>query len=410
MRARAIGLLISVLSSCADEPRRIDVELRDGEDVTVIPIDDLAHGDRIVFRLPSNIVGFSIASFAHEGTVGAYYIVSPSGIRWVDDYRVGKNPELLLSDLLVSVAAVPQTDVFGTMDVEPGDWHVRFGGSIDRAELWIRRTEDGRFRGGTVDVDAYVAPNILDNQESYVRSVLEATFPWVGLTLGDVRYLSLPAEYTVLDASEFEAALTATSGERMPMLNVLFVAMLNNLDGTVRGKAARLPGYSGSRTLASGVAVALEGTLEEDVYILRHEMGHFMGLFHTTDYPTGVVDPLLDTPQCDETLIETAHHECPDAGNLMSPWMILDGLTESQERVIRGSSAYRGLSSAKSMTASISFSSPISPTIVPTEVRKVTFSMEERPMISCSGVRVETPSNGVSCRSGSFRVCLALAR
>ncbi|GEM_PF-3392756 len=351
MRATLVGLLALALPSCADEPRRIDIELSDTEDLTVIPVEHVSHGDRIVFALPRNVLGFSIVSFGHEYEtgVGVYRVVSPSGIRFVDDYRVGRHPALILSHRIVSAAAVPQTDAFGTMDIEPGDWHAVFGGSMDRAELWIRRTEDGRFHGGTVDVDAYVAPDILDNQDSYVASVVEATFPWAGLALGEVRYLSLPAVYTIMDPTEFEEALAVTSGESRPVLNVLFVALLDepNPNGTIGGKTPRVPAYPYSGTPASGIAVTLWGSHDDDIHKFRHEMGHFMGLFHTTEYHA-VADPLFDTPECNNAVIGNTPLECPDADNLMFPSPIGQKLTESQKQVIQASSTYRGLLSTPS--------------------------------------------------------------
>jgi hypothetical protein len=76
---------------------------------------------------------------------------------------------------------------------------------------------------------------------------------------------------------------------------------------------------------------------------LRHEAGHFAGLFHTSEFAPGYGDPLSDTPQCDDpaTLLET----CPDFGNAMFPGGLSTPGTLSplQVRVVQASALYRGV-------------------------------------------------------------------
>src|SRR5262249_2087756 len=70
-------------------------------------------------------------------------------------------------------------------------------------------------------------------------------------------------------------------------------------------------------------------------FIIAHETGHQLGLFHTTEYNGLDFDPLPDTPQCSQAPYDTDHdglmfpEECVglDANNLMF-WLI-----DSQEQL-----------------------------------------------------------------------------
>lgn len=121
------------------------------------------------------------------------------------------------------------------------------------------------------------------------------------------------------------------------------------------GIAAGIPGSLGTEGPANGVLVGL-GYPTEDNYLVRdaeetakiaaHEIGHFLGLYHTTE-ASGAVDVLDDTPFCmseedkaptnDE--ISITAENCPDGFNLMFPFVREDGLpaiilTDDQRFVI----------------------------------------------------------------------------
>jgi hypothetical protein len=50
---------------------------------------------------------------------------------------------------------------------------------------------------------------------------------------------------------------------------------------------------------------------------MAHEIGHYLGLFHTTETDGSTTDPLDDTPNCVGRAFPDA---CPDLTNLMFPY------------------------------------------------------------------------------------------
>ncbi|MCP4321518.1 MAG: hypothetical protein GY787_06640 [Alteromonadales bacterium] len=123
------------------------------------------------------------------------------------------------------------------------------------------------------------------------------------------------------------------------------------------GIAAGIPGSLGTTGDANGVMVSL-GIYNDQAYIetsliaatAAHEMGHFLGLFHTTEAakvfngPFDSFDPLLDTPNCKFTEAGELPpiNTCPDIDNLMFPLAREDGqlstnLTHDQRFILRNS-------------------------------------------------------------------------
>jgi hypothetical protein len=89
----------------------------------------------------------------------------------------------------------------------------------------------------------------------------------------------------------------------------------------------------------------LWGTTDDvlsDANVLRHEAGHFAGLFHTTEWTPGEEDPLSDTPSCADV---NGLEACPDFSNVMFPFGATTPgeLTAQQARVVQGSALYRGV-------------------------------------------------------------------
>jgi len=80
---------------------------------------------------------------------------------------------------------------------------------------------------------------------------------------------------------------------------------------------------------------------------MAHELGHFVGLYHTSELTAGdFCDPIPDTPKCLDHTYETIS-DCPDRTNLMFPvyWAATGGIgvtaSPTQVRISRGSPILR---------------------------------------------------------------------
>lgn len=130
----------------------------------------------------------------------------------------------------------------------------------------------------------------------------------VGLSIGEVRLHevvgALRTRYQVLEGEapplgqppELDELYRLSAGGNRPSVNIFFVRMIEGALGIASG----IPGPHGMNgTGASGVAIAVDvvppGELDD---VIVHELGHFMGLFHTTELDGSVFEPLGDTAEC----------------------------------------------------------------------------------------------------------------
>jgi hypothetical protein len=71
---------------------------------------------------------------------------------------------------------------------------------------------------------------------------------------------------------------------------------------------------------------------------MAHEIGHFLGLRHTTEHGGSEHDPISDTPECSDPQNGTS---CRDHRNFMFPFSITgvnqEGVTDGQTYVLKRS-------------------------------------------------------------------------
>lgn len=171
--------------------------------------------------------------------------------------------------------------------------------------------------GDALDLDVYLAggngwtsrdgapPPPLTEAVEALREVLAPA----GLAIGEVRVHDvvggLRRRFEMLTGSEgllgappdLPVLYRLSAGARRPAVHVFLVRFIEGALGIASG----IPGpHALPGTGASGVAIAAD-LVESPTHlglVMAHEIGHFAGLFHTSEADGSVFDPLTDTPEC----------------------------------------------------------------------------------------------------------------
>lgn len=202
--------------------------------------------------------------------------------------------------------------------------------------------------GTTLDLNVYIVDvngvtAATAGEDANFTEVLDEVariYGQVGVEVGQHRFYDVSAD----DAARFGVLRSETEvpellkrsvrpGDDLASVlsvNVFFVGEFA-MRGTI-GISYGLPGPAGLHgTHGSGVVFTAEymGRSIEDALgdstngnkytalLLAHEVGHWLGLFHTTEQGGQMHDPLTDTPQCNNP---NRADDCPDWGNLMFPF------------------------------------------------------------------------------------------
>lgn len=241
--------------------------------------------------------------------------------------------------------ATPQISHPETFPVANGTWTFQFGSSTPtRVSIWRRATTDGAFHGGVLDVNVFVPDGIIADVD-LTNALADAFNDWGGIELGEVRVYSVSDEYVAVDDQNVFALLEETAvASGRPALNIMGTL---EIGGSFEGAAGFSLGLPGVPVLHGTSSSAVVWQIQNDDYfdaiILRHEAGHYAGLFHTSEYEPGLVDPLDDSPACSDVI--ALYDTCPDYDYSMFPSGGSGaGLFSQQEaKVLQGSAIYRGV-------------------------------------------------------------------
>ncbi|MEZ4302592.1 MAG: hypothetical protein R3B70_47120 [Polyangiaceae bacterium] len=323
------------------------------ESLAELDLGEVTFNAQIPFPIPEKTLGFTVQAegLQPDDIVGVFRLRPPSGNSVILNYAMSGHDTQVFGGLGFIAASDPQADSADAWPVKPGSWKVTFGsdgnsGDTTKARVWVRRTSDGAFHGGVVDVNLFIVQGVATT--SYMNQVLNAFFPYAGLEKGTVNIYSADSSFaTISSQQEYRDMLKATGGVGdAPAINLFVVDNFSNAAfGGAIGVAGGIPGSPMRHgTTQSGLAYDPSGDPGYDATVLMHEIGHLGGLFHTTEFQIVETDPLSDTAECPSATIQNNPGQCPDKSNVMFP--IAYGattFTNAQLIVLQGSALYRGI-------------------------------------------------------------------
>lgn len=303
--------------------------------------------DRNRFSLEENALGAYIAARTPSQFSQPWIrrLAAPSEALVVDG-ALPSNDAMFIG-LGVASMVIPSVQHPEMFPPASGSWSVFVDDASPNTSVSVleRRTVDGAFHGGVLDVNVFVVPGVGD--VDYIRSQVEVGFAdFAGIELGEIRFFDAPDSlFEVDDGNYFEAQEITASAPQGQAVTLLAVGYIG---GSLEGAAGFSPGApadpighgSGSSTLVWWVQN--DGFF--DSIIVRHETGHYAGLFHTTEFDPSLSDPLDDTPACPFLDFDN-FQSCPDFEHVMFPTGGSGAgiLSPSQIAVIQGSAIYRGV-------------------------------------------------------------------
>ena len=337
---------------CAPDPSRpFNPETFEGLPFEVVCQPSVDGSARLAFEVGAGVSSYLITPLIKDGTeLAPRSITRPSGevidfggANWFQAisaqlYGGGMNPTI-----------VPATAQHAAQ-LEAGTHDYLVETSASEACYYVLSEEAP---GDTIDFNIYFvdvpglsaefAPSNASMQ--VVLDTFDLIFGSVGYGIGQVRYFDITgddaAAFGVIQ-SQGDVADLVTLSQRpgqtyddVLSVNIFFVRSFA-MGGAI-GISMGLPGPAGLHgTHGSGVAFTAEylgtetesptgGTVSGDVLtaqVLAHELGHYLGLFHTSESNGANHDPLPDTPECQQIGLD-----CPDLTNLMFPYAGTDHTT-----------------------------------------------------------------------------------
>lgn len=297
--------------------------------------------------IPADAIAFTIeATGGASDTAGLGELIGPGDEIYENTSATGQY--IWIPGTEVFTAQVPNTDRTGLQLVSGGGTY-RFrvrrlgGASSTNVRVIIERRAGGIGGNEVLDLNVFLANAITptaataatDTRLQAILTRIDAILAQQGIRLGAVDYYDVTdSTYDNVTSAEFGDMLQLTSTATHERLNLFFVNQA--IGGGVVGVSATLGGPKKNGTSLSGVMSVYSGFSTNTVgLIAAHEVGHFLGLYHTVEQ-SGSHDFIDDTAEC---LASGTNGACSvTGGGYLMHWQAVGGadISDGQGLVIRG--------------------------------------------------------------------------
>ena len=302
----------------------------------------------IEFEVPDDGISLTVTLTPRDASVAPVFVrlMAPGGVPLYEFFDEESSPMTFTHTTYAKATMIyPNAP---ELDLPPGTYQVQIGAAGETAmdvEVFIKTGNDPD-QGGRMPLNlwftktTYMNANKASSDETFQAALaaVKETYAEAGIVLEPITYRDVPeplaTRYAVVDGSSADAVTAAILGGTPTQgLNVVFVDQWVGSGGSITlGQASGIPGPPGradTRTL--GVLVSMATTFRGRqgaphlASIISHEIGHYMGLYHTTEADGGQFDPLSDTPECPASMdangdgsLSTA--ECGSRANNLMFW------------------------------------------------------------------------------------------
>jgi hypothetical protein len=258
------------------------------------------------FVVPSSGISFLLSIFKDSDAIVEFYsLADPDG---TDILSASSTPNLY-NDASGSLGSsgyanvlVPQSPSFSA---KAGTWTFKAYNN-DRVSIALRTGSTPS--AATITIQPYITGTTWSAGDiSAALSVMSGIYSANGITLtinstitiSDTQYAAVSGTFT-----DSTTSALVTQGSTATV-NLFFIEDYSGSWSSILGNAAGIPGSMGIANSWNGVLISLSAHVSGSTLVAQllgetaaHEMGHQLGLFHTTESGGTVFDILTDTAEC----------------------------------------------------------------------------------------------------------------
>ena len=310
---RFLLMLSAILLTVSCAKKQSNSSESNNSNLAVYELIQKAGGDGLSgsFVIPENGISFLLSIYLdNNNSVAFKSLTDPDG---TDILSASSTTNLYLDASGSSGSGVSNKNGYANVLVpqspnfiaKPGKWTFRAYNN-NRVRLALRTGTSTS--GATIPVQPFITGETWSAENiSEALSVMSGIYLKNGVTLNMKSIITITeTEYSAVSPT-FSNITTSSLVKQgsSDAVNIFFIEDYSGSVSSILGNAAGMPGSMGDVNSWNGVLASLSAhatgtTLDAQLLgeTAAHEMGHQLGLFHTTEYGGNLFDILLDTAEC----------------------------------------------------------------------------------------------------------------